>query len=346
MSLINTRIQNVRAASNLDKNEQRPSRYGALDMFMQQSGQAGGILSPELVEKAKNSIGNTLQTPVIDFDGSVSIGSTRTAVIADDENTSQMYSVTFATYAWGFTMVPAMYLNNEIGLQKDFERKFLKYLYAFGAALDTAAVAALVAAKTQVFSELLTYTETGDVIQVPYVDRENIIGDINAMLEANDHYGTIHLLGNPGVQAAIRKMAEKGLYNSENKQLEYSDKILHFSNRLTNGAGEHANMIAVNSGSLGVLTRVERESLLMTKMADGTEWDQDTLPLLNMPVGTYYYQSRGDQSATAGAATADLTRGMKEHYGFAVDVAFLTPYNSDLTTIANPIMAAAILDPV
>lgn len=342
MSLINTRIQNVRASSNLDKNELRPSRYGGLNLFMQQSEDPAGILTPELKEKAEKSIGNTLETPVIDYDGGVTIGNTRSVTIADSENTSQMHTITFATYSWGFTIVPATYMNNEVSIQRDFERKFNKYLYKFGETLDAATIAALSAAKTQVFTDLLNYSQTGNVIQSTFAQRDNIIGDINPMLAANDHYGEIHLLGNAGIESVIRKLAEKDLYNSENKTLEYSDKILHFSTRIANGVGEFANAFAVQGGSVGILTRFERESLLGTKMADGTEWGIDTLPMLNFPVGTYFYESKGDFSAVGGAATADLTRARKEHYGFAVDVAIVTPYNSDPATIANPIMKLAI----
>ena len=146
----------------------RPGRYGALDLFMQQSEDPAGILTPELKTKAESSIGNTLQTPVIDYDGGVTIGNTRSVTIADSENTSQMYTITFATYSWGFTIVPAMSMNNEISMQQDFERKFNKYLYKFGETLDAAAVAALAAAKTQVFADLLQYTQNGNVVQAPW----------------------------------------------------------------------------------------------------------------------------------------------------------------------------------
>ncbi len=343
MSLINTRIQNVRANGNLDKNELRPSRYGALDLFMQQSNDSSGILTPELKEKAERSIGNTLETPVIDFDGAVSIGNTRSVTIADSENTSQMFTITFATYSWGFTIVPSAHMNNEVSIQRDFERKFNKYLYKFGETLDSAGVAALSAAKSQVFTDTLNYAVVGNAVQSPWTQRDNIIGDINPIMAANDHFGQIHLLGNAGYESVIRKLAEKGIYNSENKQLEYSDKILHFSTRIANAGPDFGNAYAVQGGSVGILTRFERESLLNTKMADGTEWGIDTLPMLNFPIGTYFYESKGDFNAIHGAGTADLTRARKEHYGFAVDVAFLTPYNSDPATIANPIAQVTIL---
>jgi hypothetical protein len=342
MSLINTRIQNIRAKGNLDKNEIRPSRYGALNLFMRNTDMPGGIITQELKDRAEKSIGNTFETPVIDFDAGVTIGNVRNAIIADDENTSQMFVITFATYAWGFTMVPALFMNNEISMQQDFEKKFQRYLYKFGETLDSAAIAALEAAKTQVFNDSLTYTVTANELISAFAERENVIGDLNPIMAANDHFGIIHIVGNAGIESIVQKLAQKDIFNSENKTLEYSDKELHFSTRIPNDAGEYANLYAVEEGAVGMLTRFEREALLGTKTADGHEWSIDTLPMLNMPVGTYFYESVGDFSGIAGASSADLTRAYKQHYGFAVDVAFLTPYNSDPATIANPIAKAVV----
>lgn len=331
-------MQNMRSTSNLDKNEIRPSRYGALDVFMQQSADPAGILTPELRQKAEQSIGRTLETPVIDYDAGITIGNTRSVTIEDSENTSKMHSITFATYSFGFTIVPAMYMNNEISMQRDFEAKMNKYLYALAKKLDGVCISALGAAKTQVFKDSLQYSKTGNVLESAWDDREGIIGDINPIMAANDYFGQIHLVGNGGIESIIRKLAQSGLYNAENKQLEYSDKVLHFTNEITNAEGKYGTAYAVTDGMLGLLFRFEREALLGTKARTGHEWGIENLPLLNIPCGTYYYESVSDVSGIAGAATADLTRGLKQHYGFAVDVAVITPYNSDPATNANPII--------
>lgn len=338
MSLLATRMQNMRSSSNLDKNEIRPSRYGALDVFMQQSADPAGILTPELRQKAEQSIGRTLETPVIDYDAGITIGNTRSVTIEDSENTSKMHTITFATYSWGFTIVPAMYMNNEISMQRDFEAKMNKYLYAFAKKLDGVCISALGAAKTQVFKDSLQYATTGNVLESSWDDREGIIGDINPIMAANDHFGQIHLVGNGGFESIIRKLAQSGLYNAENKQLEYSDKVLHFTNEIVNAEGKYGTAYAVTDGMLGLLFRFERESLLGTQARTGHEWGIENLPMLNIPCGTYYYESVSDVSGIAGAATADLTRGLKQHYGFAVDVAVVTPYNSDPATNASPII--------
>lgn len=339
MSLVLTRIQNIRANSNLDKFEYRPSRYGALNAFMVQSEDPTGILTEELKQKARTSIGNTLETPVIDYDADITIGSTRTLTIADSENTSKMVQITFATYAWGFTIAPAMYMNNEISIQKDFETKMMKYIYAFAKKLDEAALATLAANKTQVLKNPLLYDWSSNAINAKWTERENVFGDLEVMMGANDFYGQLHIIGDPGVESIMRKLQQHGLYNDVNKQNEFGTKVVHLTNNIAAAGGKYAQGYAVNAGSLGMLTRFERDCLLGTVSGDGHEWGIATLPLLNMPVGTYFYDSVGDYNAIAGAATADMTRTRKEHYGFAVDVAFLTAYSSAPSTLASPILA-------
>ena len=339
MSLVLTRIQNIRANSNLDKFEYRPSRYGALNAFMVQSEDPTGILTEELKQKARTSIGNTLETPVIDYDADITIGSTRTLTIADSENTSKMAQITFATYAWGFTIAPAMYMNNEIGIQKDFETKMMKYIYAFAKKLDEAALAQLAASKTQILKNPLLYDWSSNAINAKWTERENVFGDLEVMMGANDFYGQLHIVGDPGVESIMHKLQQHGLYNDVNKQNEFGTKIVHLTNNIAAAGGKYAQGYAVNAGSLGLLTRFERDCLLGTVSGDGHEWDIATLPLLNMPVGTYFYDSVGDYNTIAGAATADMARTRKEHYGFAVDVAFLTAYNSSPSTLASPVLA-------
>lgn len=338
MSLVLTRIQNIRANSNIDKFEYRPSRYGALNAFMVQSEDPTGILTEELKQKARTSIGSTLETPVIDYDADITISNARTVTISDSENTSKMVHITFTTYSWGFTIAPAMYMNNEIGIQKDFETKFMKYLYAFAKKLDTAAVAQLAASKTQVLNNKLLYDFSTNAVSAKWTERENVFGDLEVMMGANDFYGQLHIIGDPGVESIMRKLQQHGLYNDVNKQNEFGTKIVHLTNSIP--GGKYAQGYAVNAGSLGLLTRFERDCLLGTVSGDGHEWGIATLPMLNMPVGTYFYDSVGGSYGTiAGAATADMARTRKEHYGFAVDVAFLTAYNSSPSKFASPILA-------
>lgn len=339
MSLVLTRIQNTLANSRLDKYEYRASRYGALDTFMVQSNDPTGILTPELKEKARTSIGTTLQTPVIDYDADITIGNTRSLTIADSENTSRFVDITFATYSWGFTIAPAMYMNNEIGIQRDFDTKLMKYAYAAAKKLDEAALAVLAADKTQVLKNKLLYDFSTNALNAKWTERENAFGDLEVLMGANDFYGQLHIIGDPGVESIMRKLQQHGLYNDVNKRNEFGNKIIHLTNNLAAAGGKYAQGYAVNAGSLGMLLRYERDCLLGTVSGDGHEWGIATYPVINMPVGTYFYDSVGDYSTIAGAATTDMTRTRKEHYGFAVDVAFITAYNSDRATLPSPILS-------
>lgn len=188
-------MQNMRLPSNLDKWVLRASRYGALDFFMMDKDNPMGILSPALQEAAYRSIGRTIQVPVIDFDASVSIGSSRSVTVSDDENDSAFVTFTFVTYSWGFTMVPSQYMNNEIDYQRDFDRKFMKYLLAVAATWDSAALTALETAKTQVLSDGLgKYSLTSNVLVASLAQQDEVVGDLNPVMSGNDFYlSLIHI---------------------------------------------------------------------------------------------------------------------------------------------------------
>lgn len=342
MSLISTRLQNWRVENpELDRNMIRPCEYGALDFFIEQTDAANSILSPKLRERAFSSIGNTVQIPVINYDGDVTVSNVRTCVIPDDENTSGLYTVVWATYSVGFTMVPTLYMNNEISYDHDFNRKMEKICRALANSLDQAGVAALEAGKAQILKDKLNYNFSGNVIEVPTQMATEIMGDINPIMRANCYPGMVHIIGNAGVDSLIKKLAQHGIYNDANKRMEYENKIFHYTNNVVNEEGKNGTFFAVEDGNVGVLTRVDRESLNRTR-ANFHEWDVVRLPYIDLPVGSHYYTAVGDQSQIAGAASADMTCNVKEYFGFSADVAFIIAYNNVPKTVANPIIKAQI----
>lgn len=345
MSLVATRLQNWRIENpELDRNMARPLEYGALDFFIEQTDAPNSIINANLRNRAFASIGNTVQVPVINYDGDVTVANTRSCVISDDENTSALYTVVWKTFSVGFTMVPTLYMNNEIDYEHDFNRKMEKICRALATALDTDAIAALSAAKTQVYGDKLQYTVNSNVIQVPTQMATEILGDLNPMMRANAYPQLIHLIGNAGVDSLIRKLAQHGVYNDVNKRMEYDNKVLHYTTQLANESGKIGTLYAVADGNVGILTRVDREALRRAR-SNFHEWDVVRLPFIDLPVGSHYYTAVGDQSSIAGDASADMVCNVKEYFGFSVDVAFIVAYNSDLENVANPIMKAEIAAP-
>ncbi len=343
MSLILTRFQNIRAKANLDKWEQRPSRYGAFDLFARDTDHPFSIITPELKAKAFASIGNTLEVPVIDYDGSVTIGSTRSVTIADDENVSAMQSISFTTYSFGFTQTPGAFLNNEIGKERDWEAKFLKYLYKLATTLDTAAVTALTAAKTQVYANDLGFTPVSNVLTSSTANEQKILGALRPIFNANDYDGQqLNVVANAGLEFIHSQMEENAEYNAVNKTIQFRGKDMSYSNAIADAGADKATGFAVVPGTVGMLTRVDRETLMGTESLTGHKWQKETLPLLNIPVGVMTYDSVGDFNAIAGTGTADMTAAHKKHFGFSVDVAMVTPYTSAIGTNATPIVKLGI----
>ena len=322
----------------------RPLEYGALDFFIEQTDAPNSIISSNLRNRAFASMGNTVQVPVINYDGDVTVSNSRSCTVSDDENTSALYTIVWTTYSVGFTMVPTLYMNNEIDYQHDFERKMEKICRALATALDSAAITALEAAKTQVFKDLLQYSQSSNVINVPTQMATEILGDLNPMMRANAYPETIHLIGNAGIDSLIRKLAQHGVYNDVNKRMEYDNKILHYTTQLANASEKIGTLYAVADGNVGVLTRVDREALRRAS-ANFHEWDVVRLPFIDLPVGSHYYTAVGDQSSIAGDASADMVCNVKEYFGFSVDVAFIVAYNSDAEHVANPIIKAQIAAP-
>lgn len=345
MSLIATRLQNWRVENPaLDKNMARPLEYGALDFFIEQTNAANSILSPALKDRAFASMGNTVQIPVIDFDGDVTVSNTRSCVIGDDENTSKLYTVEWATLSVGFTMVPSLYLNNEISYEHDFARKMDKICRALAMKMDEMAISALESNKTQVFKDALYYDTTGNSVQVPWIARENFMGDLNAIMRANAYPGMIHVIGGAGIESIVSKLAQHDIYNDVNKRNEWAGKVFHYTNNIVNEDGIFATAYFVEDGNVGVLTRVDREALRRAR-ANFHEWDVVRLPYIDLPVGSHYYTSVGDNSQVAGAASEDMVCTVKEYFGFSVDIAFIVAYNSAPETVANPIIKVEVAAP-
>lgn len=350
MSLLLTRMQNLRDAAPMYQSaEWRNGRWGALTAALRMTASPTGIVNPGLAEKALASIGRTLEIPVIDYDRNVTIGNVRTVTIPDDENTSRMIAVTFATFSWGFTMVPTNFINNEIGYQQDFNRKGQKYLDRFFDAVENLVLAKLDADKSLVLRDNLgKYAMTAGTVVVPDDRKDEFVGDLDVLQRGNDYYGVPTVIGTNSLDSHVRnRLIEKGMYNEVDKTYQYANKIWYFTNRMTDAAGKTSTGYILDGDAIGMLFRVEAEALMQTKTeVQGYQWDLDTVPgYPDMPLGLMYYQSVGDQSGLTGAASAHNTRAHKEHFGFSVDIAVLTPYISDRANEPSPILAFEVERP-
>lgn len=339
-------LQNIRRNDEkFYKNSLRFGEYGAFELYKEQSNDPNGIISPDAKEEAwYRSQGRTFQMTVLDPNTNITISNVRSCTISDAENTSKQVTVTFAYVGFGFTMVPTEFHNNQIKYEQDFRTKFRTGEDGMMNAIDQLCIANLALGQSQVFAQDLGYTITGNAVQVPYSKRTNIFGDLKGMMRANKfRTDELYIVGNAGCDAILRNLGIFGANNAENLDAERRGNRLYYTNNVANaqqsgGTTYSGACYAVAPGMVGMLTRASRAEVMGIKSIVGHEWGTDVLPGLGMEVGWHYYQSVGDMSSMAGAATADDICSMKEHFGFGVEIALLTAYNASISTLANPII--------
>ena len=238
-------------------------------------------------------------------------------------------------------MYPQQHFNNDVTYQQDFNKKFEAMIVKMMSTLEGLAVTQLDAQKTQVIGDVTGgHTFAGNVVSETAASLKDsyILSDLDPMMMSNDYYGmTMDVIGNPGFHSIMRRMEGFGDMNQEDKTLQFMNKTMHFTNGISNAAGKKATGFAVADGQLGIVTRVEPDSLASTRLADGHEWGTVLVPGLDLTFGTYYYENAVDASGLH-AGTTGLTRTYEQAFDFAIDIAFLTPYNSDATTIPTPII--------
>ena len=351
MSLQATLLQNIRSnyERNLDKYEDRLSEYGALVTFQNDTVDPESIVRGDVLEKASQSIGNTLQIPVIDG-GDITISNVRSCVIPDFENTSGLVTVTFATYTAGFSMVPGQYDNNDIGYQADLERKILKLGKSYAQVLDTASITKLDADKTAIMNSSLVGAGTiygalvGDAIQVSAALTPDFYNDLSTIMNEDDFEGNYNVIGSQGVRRIVNKFSNQGTSNDVNREFQFGPYSYAYSNRVTVAASANAAQYVMPKGSLATLVRNTPDAMAGRVVNEGEFFDIFEMPYANIPVGLHYKKACADNSGVAGGSQDYLAGSVKESWGFDVDVAFITAYNSDPATLAGAIHKADFLN--
>ena len=342
MSLVNTLTQSLRAnyPSNLDKFEGRLSKYGAWEAFVADTKSPLSVVSADVIRLAKESMGNTVNVPVIDS-GDVTIGSVRTCTIADTENTSSLVQVTFVPYVFGFKMYPSQYKNNDIKYQEDYNKKMQRYLKKFAGLLDSAAVAKLEADKSQVWNSAFVasgkYPLVGDTAQVSQAQKSLIYNDLTSMLSEDDYDGSYTIVASTTHRSMIGEYANQGANNAVNTMFQYGEyNFGPYSNRVTVAALMESTAFVIPEGSLATFNRNDPDSIAGSKIDENNYWGTVQMPVVDLEMGFKYSRACADGSAI-NAGTAHLTATMEETFIFSTDVAFMTPYISAPATDPSPI---------
>jgi hypothetical protein len=336
MSLVNTLTQPLKAKYEgmFDSQEHRLSQYGVMAQFMRDT---PNLLDSDAIAKAKASIGNTLSLPVLN-DEIVTVGNVRSCTVPLNENTSELVTLTWTTYVWGFTMFPSQYANNDIKYQEDFDKSMLMRLKKVATLIDAQAITQLETDKSLINNSSLVGVGSkygalvGSAIQVTSGQRNLFFNDLETIMNENDHYGRINVDASTSMKSTVNFNVNQGNANSQNNAFQFGPYDYAYSNRVANGAGVEATGYAMPEGSVALLTRNTPDAITGQVAGDGTTWELIDMPIIDMVVDSKYSSNCADGSALQGGSQAHLAATNKESFQFSVDVATISAYNSDPAT--------------
>jgi hypothetical protein len=344
MSLFATYKQELRAnhPNPLENQEWRGTQLGLLRAAQASSVHPETILSPDVKEKAKNSEGRDFKIPVLKDTGDVNITNVRSCTIGDLDSESDLVSVVWVTMVANLHMIKEQYRKNEISYLTDFDKKLRRIERSFGKTIENSIYTKLDTDKSSIYNSTLVaaaaakYGLVGDAIQVTDPQQEYFFNDLDAIQMSDDFDLEDHaIIGSTNLMPSVRHYINQGKSNDETLDYQFNGKNFTFSNRVVDGDGVLATGFAMPNGSIGLLPRLNADALSGNKTSDGTEWSVERLDRLGMDVGVMHKSTCADLSGVQGLEHLNAT--MVERWQMSMDIALVTPYNSDPATRAGGI---------
>lgn len=341
MSLINTYRQEIRAKvpRPVDRDEWRFTRYGLLTAAREMTASVNSIITDELMQKAKISEGTDLKVPVFEIGDDVVIKSVRSCNIGNLENTTDYVTVNWVTLVADISMKKAEHHKNEVTYLQDLNRKLTKVDHAFAKAVEDLIYTKLDTEKSGVYNSPIvgsSYSVVGNTLQITAAQQPTFFNDLEAIMEGDDFYSMpFKVLGSTTLKPSVKHYGNQGASNDENLTYQFDAYDFRFSNHVTIAAGRTATGFVMSDGTLGIMTRINADAEMGNKAGDGTEWGKTYFERFGFEVGVMYKSKCSDLSGQAGLE--HLTASMVENWQFSIDVALLTPYNSDPASLAGVI---------
>lgn len=331
----------------MDHNEQRPSAYGALQLFKNQTNSPVGIMDPDVKAAIQRTFNTNVKVPVINYKD-VSIGNVRTCALKTDGLTSALLTLTAVTYAWGFISYPMQHYENYVSYQTAINKMMDAGLQKLASTMDAACVNVLETNKNSFWPQALLdfYAETADAFQVAQADKTDFFNQLGSILQTADFPEFADVVINPIGLANVRRLANQGQGNSINQAFQLLGYSWYPTNRVTNGSSPiESTLYAVSAGSVALESRVDPDAKLRSRIHESKYWDIfPNAPYVGLDLGVFYQADCADASAVQAATLAGLTRTKVESWEFSVDVFFLKAYNSSPSTRYSPIFKAEILN--
>ncbi len=347
-NLVATVLQNYisQYQGRLDKQEQRPSIYGALNMAKAQTADPSSILDQSVKTGIDTRFNTIVQVPVVNYKD-ISVGNVRSCTLQSSGITSALVTLTAVTYVWGFLAYPQQHYENFISYQEAINKLMEASLQKVAATVDLAVVNLLDANKNQYFPAAITsfYPVVANALQVPQAEKNDFYNQFGSIMQTMDYPGEVDVTTQPLGMGAVRRLAAQGQGNAVNEGFQLLGYQWYPTNRVTNGgAGIESTAFAVAPGSIAIYSRIDPDSKARTRIHESKYWDVfPNAPYLGMDLGVFYQADCADASAIQASGMANSTNTKIESWQFSFDVFYMKAYNSDVANRYSPIVKAEIL---
>lgn len=324
----------------LDKNEQRPSYYGTLEVFKKQTADPQGILDPAVQANIERSFNQTVKIPVIDYKD-ITITNARSCVFQTDGLVSKLISLSKVTYSFGFKAAPMQHYENYVAYQQAVAKLIDAGMQKLAATIDAACVATLEANKNQLFDQKMLdfYAVAGGAFQVPNASQEDLYNQIDSILQTADFpVGNTDIALNPIGTGIVRRLAGQGAQNAINETFQLLGYTWYPDNRIVNsGPTVKSTMFAVAPGSVAIKFRNSPDAKAGSRIHESKYWELfPNAPYIGAAMDVYYQADCADITGDQ-AGIPNLTQTKAESWQFAVDVFQVAAYNSNPAGRYNPI---------
>jgi hypothetical protein len=326
-----------KSGSSLDKQENRNSGYGVVQLALNDT---PNLINASELTNARTGASRATKVVVMKKLAHTS-GSTRTCTGATMTSESALVTVSWTTWTGGFHMLPAQYVNNDVAYVEDFMHKMGSMERDILTDLDGAGYTKLNTVKSTVnAADGNPFAFTSNEIIVPSADQHTYLGELYQTMYQNDFTGPFNVIGSPALIAANNFYSNQGQANATNTVYQFGDYNFFYSNRVSLTTDMRATFFVMPNGSLALLTWVDQDSKMRSRVNEGNYWDVASLPQAGFDIGLHYQKACFDGS-TEVASGSEAT--MAEYFNFSFDYAYLTPYNSDSSTLAGPIYKGSIV---
>ena len=343
MSIVNLKKQNARGTypSQLDRQELRQQEYGFIDAALRGT---SGILTGVNQGVISQSWGApATQVPVFSKNVTAATVGTMTCTFPNKDATAALVNITFVKAHTGFRIIPRLTDQSDIVTEaQDFMRQYKDAEEGLADFLETQILAAIDAAKATTYNSafvgaLAKYPLLADALQVAAVDVPFFLNDAKSIMQSDDFSRNgLDVIGDAQLASFVSQYTNQGSGNNANTAFQFNGYTFGYSNTTTTSAAAVSTGYIMPGGSVGIVAKVSPDAAANRQsMSDGVRWSVESSDLMGIDMSMMIKDSCEDVALITG--NADDTNALVKNVQMSINVAIVTPYNSNAVLNAGGI---------